>query len=250
MPNYNCGPYIAEALDSLLAQSHTSWELIFCDDNSTDNSLDVVREYMARDERIKLITNSSGTRGSAMCRNLAMAQASGEYLAFLDSDDVWYPRKLEKQIAFMRTSNIDICYMAYDVMRDNGEKIHTIIPPEKVDYVDMLKGKWMHTSTVAVRRSLPLEFPLLSIGQDIAMWLRLFRNGNYTGYALLDVEAAYRLRNGSSSSRKFHTIRLHWKRIRQLEQTPLPLAVYYYGCYAFNMLKKYLRILPEALRLR
>lgn len=250
MTNYNCAGFIAESIESVITQTVSSWELIICDDNSVDESAEIIRTYSKKDSRIQLIFNDISIRGSAHCRNLALKHATGEYVAFLDSDDIWYPEKLEKQIAFMRKGHIDICYMSYDVMRENGEKIHTIVPPERLGYTDMLKGKWMHTSTIALKRSIPIEFPALKVGQDIAMWLQLFRSGRYTAHGLLFPLSSYRLRGNSASARKLHTIGLHWKRIRHLEQTPLPQALYYFFCYATNMLKKYLRILPEVLRIR
>ena len=99
-PNYNCARFIAQTIESVLAQTHTDWEMLIVDDCSTDGSYEIALEYAARDPRIKVMRNERNS-GAAVSRNRALDAAQGEYIAFLDSDDLWEPCKLERQIAFM-----------------------------------------------------------------------------------------------------------------------------------------------------
>ena len=102
MPSWNTAQYISEAIESVLKQSYSNWELIIVDDCSTDNTISVVNKY--KDNRIRLFQNKENL-GAAYSRNFALRQAKGRWIAFLDSDDVWYSEKLEKQILFMTKNN-------------------------------------------------------------------------------------------------------------------------------------------------
>lgn len=107
MPNHNCAKYIPETIKSVLAQTYFNWELLFVDDCSTDNSVDIVKGI--NDERIKIYVNEKNS-SAAISRNLALREAKGKYIAFLDSDDLWTPEKLEKQIAFMKENGYAFTY--------------------------------------------------------------------------------------------------------------------------------------------
>ena len=99
-PSYNCAQYIGETIESVIAQTYTNWEMVIVDDCSTDNSLSVINSYTEKDKRIKLYQLPVNS-GAAVARTEAMKQEQGQYMAFLDSDDLWLSTKLEKQLAFM-----------------------------------------------------------------------------------------------------------------------------------------------------
>jgi len=111
MPSYNTGRFIEETIESVLAQSYPVWELIIVDDCSTDNTDDVVNQFLA-DERIRYIKNDTNS-GAAVSRNRALREAKGKWIAFLDSDDLWEPDKLQKQISFMRDNDYHFSYTNY-----------------------------------------------------------------------------------------------------------------------------------------
>ena len=122
MPNYNGAKYLQETLNSVLAQSYTNWELLFVDDCSTDNSLEIVQAI--QDERIRILKNENNS-GAAKSRNYALCEAKGKWIAFLDSDDLWTPEKLEKQIAFMDTNAYVFTFTDYALV-DKEDKIITV----------------------------------------------------------------------------------------------------------------------------
>lgn len=112
MPAYNCADYIVESIRSVQSQTYRNWELIIADDKSTDGTVDIVRVMAEDDNRIRLLETDRNL-GPAAARNRAMDVANGNYIAFLDSDDVWYPDKLQKQLAFMEANGYSFTYTAY-----------------------------------------------------------------------------------------------------------------------------------------
>ena len=132
MPNYNGGKYLKETIDSVLSQTFDNWELLFVDDCSTDNSLEIVRSYA--DERIRIFQNETN-RGAAVSRNRAIEAANGRWIAFLDSDDLWLPEKLEKQVAFMKDKEIVFSFTDYKVLKKNQtDSLLYKIPYDKCCY--------------------------------------------------------------------------------------------------------------------
>ena len=122
MPTYNCGKFIAKTIDSLLAQTYDNWELIIVDDRSKDNTKEIVETYQKDDKRIKyymLEVNS----GAAVARTEAMKLATGSYMAFLDSDDIWLPNKLEKQIEFMDQNGYNFTCTAYEQIDEDDKAV-------------------------------------------------------------------------------------------------------------------------------
>ena len=110
MPCYNSEKFIKDAIESVLKQTYQNWELIIIDDNSTDNSTIIVESYKRKDFRIKLLKNSNNTRMPATPRNIGILSANGRYIAFLDSDDIWYPSKLENQIPLFKDEKCAVVY--------------------------------------------------------------------------------------------------------------------------------------------
>jgi len=118
MPSYNTAEYIAESIQSVLSQSYLDWELIVVDDCSTDNTDEVIKPYLA-DERIKYIKNATNS-GAAVSRNRALCEARGKWIAFLDSDDIWMPDKLEKQVSYMEENDYHFSYTNYSEINADG----------------------------------------------------------------------------------------------------------------------------------
>lgn len=118
-PAFNAAPYIADMLESVRAQTYDSWELLICDDASTDETPKIVAEYTSRDDRIRLIGDAKGG-GPAVARNECISHANGGLIAFLDADDMWKPEKLERQVAFMRDTGSVLSYTGYRKIDRNG----------------------------------------------------------------------------------------------------------------------------------
>ncbi|HOA82018.1 MAG TPA: glycosyltransferase family 2 protein [Defluviitaleaceae bacterium] len=129
MPSWNTGKWIGESIESVIKQTYQDWELIIVDDCSTDNTDKVVANY--RDSRIKYFKNDINS-GAALTRNRALREAQGEWIAFLDSDDLWLPCKLEKMIKFMETNNYSFAYHRYEKINEDGEPLNIEVSGPKV----------------------------------------------------------------------------------------------------------------------
>ena len=198
MPNFNGGKYLRESVDSVLSQTYTYWELIFVDDCSSDDSLDIVRSY--DDERIKILQNKQNC-GAAESRNYALREARGRWVAFLDSDDIWLPEKLEKQIDFMVEKSYYFSYTRYSHIGEDSRPLGVeVTGPRKIGRIKMLCYDYMGCLTVmydACRVGLIQAEPSLRSRNDYAMWLKASRKCDC--YLLDENLAAYRVRKSSLS---------------------------------------------------
>lgn len=124
--SYNSAQFIAQTMNSILAQTYTHWELLIMDDCSTDDTCSIVKRYAENDKRIKLLRLSTN-QGAAMARNSSIKRAQGRYIALCDSDDCWYPDKLDKQLAFMTDRDYAFSYTSYKTSDESGEHTGIVI---------------------------------------------------------------------------------------------------------------------------
>ena len=224
MPSYNTGKFIAESIASVAAQTYTDWELIVVDDASTDNTDEVVSKFTelaevnsngchpertlepqaiggvegsSLEERIHYLKNDRN-RGAAFSRNRALREAKGKWIAFLDSDDIWAPDKLEKQFAFMTKNGYAFSYTRYEEMDENGKPTGTIVGgPKHISKTGMFNYCWPGCLTVMYDRDVVGDIQIAEIqkNNDYAMWLKICRK---VDCFLLDENLArYRKRTGS-----------------------------------------------------
>lgn len=207
MPAYNCERFIAETIRSVLAQTYTNWELLIVDDCSTDNTADVIASF--NDPRIHYQRNDRNRR-CAYTRNEAIKIAKGRYIAFLDSDDLWLPEKLEKQIAFMQEHNYPITYSPYYVLSPNGEK-HLHSCPVSLTYFQLTRWNRIGCLTVIydTEQVGKVLMPKIMNREDYAYWLVLLRKG-FTAYRFNEPMAIYRSHNGMSGGSKLDLMRYHY----------------------------------------
>lgn len=234
-PVYNSEKYIADTINSVLAQTYTNWEMLIADDCSSDNSAEIIKKYT--DSRIKyfrLETNS----GAAIARNKALEQAKGNYIAFLDADDTWKPEKLEKQLKFMIEKDIGFSFAGYEIIRDKKNKIIEV--PDTLNYNQFMKNTIIGTLTVMISRKHVGEVRLVDVKKDhdSMTWAKLLRQGN-TAYGLNESLAYYRKVEGSISNNKIKAAKNHWNNLRQIEKLPLPKAMYFFFFYVINAIKKH-----------
>lgn len=220
MPAYNCADYIADSIRSVQAQTYRNWELIVADDKSSDSTVGIVRGIAADDNRICLLETDINL-GPAAARNRAIDAAQGDYIAFLDSDDIWYPDKLQKQISFMEQNGYGFTYTAYEKIDDHGEPMGIVIPaPNSVNYSSMLyKGDPIGNSTVVYNAAELGKFyvPNIKRRNDFALWLRMMHDCD-RAYGLKEILASYRVRAGSVSSvRNSELLNYHWMLYREIE---------------------------------
>lgn len=233
-PSHNSAPFISETIQSVLNQSFSDWELIIVDDCSTDNSVDVIQSFVERDSRIKLIQLSENS-GAAVARNRAIEAAQGRYIAFLDSDDLWLPDKLKKQLAFMQTNDYPFCYAAYDKRDEHGQVFGHIGVPDRVSYSDLLKMCSIGCLTAMYDTEYfgKVTMPLIRKRQDLGLWLKLLKKTEYA-YGLNQTLAQYRVRTDSISANKANAAKFTWRLYREVEGLNLMKASYYFSHYALR----------------
>ncbi len=239
MPSYNTASYIAESIQSVIDQTYKDWELIIVDDFSTDKTDEVVKQFS--DERIKYLKNEKNS-GAAVSRNTALIEAKGKWIAFLDSDDLWMPDKLEKQIAYMTNNGYHFSYTKYEEMNENGQTTGvTVSGPKKITKNGMFNFCWPGCLTVMYDRDYIGDIQIADIkkNNDYAMWLKVCRKADC--YLLEEILAKYRRgRIGSVSTHSVRTmIGWHYKLYREAEgQNPVASWVNTCRNLGFGVYKK------------
>jgi hypothetical protein len=226
-PLYNSEKLISETIESVLAQTYKNWEMIIVDDCSTDNGVNIVNKYQKNDDRIKLIKLSKNS-GAAVARNTAIKNADGRYIAFLDSDDLWYPKKLEKQIEFMKQNNYFFTYTNYQKMSESGELINEIVKsPRKLVYKKALHTNYIGCLTAIYDKKKlgKVYMPEIRKRQDYGLWLKILKQVD--GYGLNKNLAYYRVRENSVSSNKLNLIKYNWQLYRDIEKLSIFRSSYY-----------------------
>lgn len=242
MPAYNAEKYIEAAINSVLSQTYTKWELLILDDCSTDSTTDIVAQFANLDARIRLICNHSN-EGVARMRNRGLDIAQGEWIALLDSDDVWHAEKLEKQLNKAKESGAEIIYCPYSLIDENSEHLSDFVVPGSTSYDDMLKESVLSCSTVLMRRSILLHHRFLAeyYHEDYAFWLELLRQG-YRAVATEEILADYRVVKGSRSNNKLKSAKNRWLIYRKVERLSLIKSIKVFIAYAYKGIAKYRRI--------
>ena len=238
-PVYNSEKFISETIDSIQNQTYKRWELILVDDCSSDNSYDIISEYIKNDKRIRYIKLEKNS-GAAVSRNTGIKNAKGRFIAFLDSDDIWLPEKLEKQVKYMLDKKIGFTFTSYRYMKEDGTKTNKVAKaPYKIDYNGLLKNTIIGCSTVVLDRKIVGNFlmPLVRKGQDTATWLMILRNQKYA-YGIEEILVDYRLVGNSLSSNKIKALKRTWNIYRSVEKINVFKSTYVFCFYVFNAIKK------------
>lgn len=242
MPSYNCGEYVEETIRSVQAQTYQNWEIIFMDDCSTDDTIRKVSAIREKDNRIFLFQNIANL-GAAVSRNNALRESKGRWIAFLDSDDLWEPDKLEKQIMFMEENGYKFSYTCYSEMDGEGNDTGVIVSgPFKVTKAGMFAFCWPGCLTVMYDANEigQLQIEDIKKNNDYAMWLKICKKADC--YLLPKVLAKYRRgRSGSVSSHSIWTmIGWHYKLWHEAEKKNA-FAAAYYTCLnlVFGLYKKF-----------
>ena len=214
MPAYNAEKYISESIDSVKNQLFTNWELIIIDDYSKDKTVDVIRSF--DDSRIKIIELEKNS-GAAYARNRGIEAAQGEFIAFLDSDDLWTEEKLKQQILFMKSNDYAFTCTEYTEMNQNSKVIDIVKVQDKLDYEGVLKYCPGNSTIVYNAKKLGKFYaPLIKRRNDFALWLQVIKKAKYI-YGLHESHTIYRVRDNSLSSNKIKLLKYQWKVLRDLE---------------------------------
>lgn len=239
MPMYNSARFIKEAIGSVVAQTYQNWELLIVDDGSTDGSIEIVERYAGNDSRIRLLINNDHTGLPSAPRNYGIRNAKGQFIAFLDSDDLWLPYKLERQLSFFNSDNVAIVFSNYEKIDEEGNRENrVVVSPMRVTYHDMLYSNYIGNLTGIYNRKVTGTQYLPDIHhEDYALWLHILRKG-FKAVNTGTIEGLYRIRNKSISSSKWHLLPWQWNIYRRQEHIPVFHAIYYYICYAYNGWRK------------
>lgn len=235
MPTYNCARYIGQSIDSVIAQTVSDWEICIVDDCSTDNTAQVLKPYLEQYPSIYYIRLEKNS-GPQAARTEAIRHANGRYIAFFDSDDLWSPEKLERQIAFMERSGAVFSCTAYEQIDEAGEtRGVSLFPPEKCDYRKMLRlSNPIGNTTVMYDQDAlgKYEVPNIKKRNDFALWLKILKDTQYC-FGMQEILAQYRVRSNSVSSNKLAQAQYHWQLYYEIEKLGAFRSCWYVLCWAF-----------------
>lgn len=237
MPVYNSRHTIATSIQSVKEQVFTQWELLIIDDCSTEQIANIVLAFY--DERIHYI-RLAHNNGVANARNIGIAKAQGRYIAFLDSDDIWHPEKLSRQLAFMQKNHYAFTYTWYRQFAGDISHLGNLVKTKPcVDYKELLKGNDIGCLTVMIDRA---QIPNLHMPsqrhEDYITWLNILKQG-WQAYSLPKELAYYRKENGSLTSNKWKSLIWTWRVYRQSQELSLLFAGWYMICYIMSGIRKH-----------
>lgn len=259
VPVYRAAAYIADTIGMVFSQTYGRWELLLVDDCSGDGSVEAIEkallayehhsveaasentghivEYLCGEGKKVLLICKNKNEGAAAARNTGMALAGGQYIAFLDADDIWVSDKLEKQISFMEEKRAGFVFSAYEFgdesARPTGRVVHV---PETLTYKRALSRTVIFTTTVVLDRDrIPDELMRMPEveSEDTATWWQILRAG-YTACGLDEVLAVYRRPLRSLSSNKLKAVKRIWNLYRRQEKLSVPSSLFYFVFWAYR----------------
>ncbi|MGE6648187.1 glycosyltransferase family 2 protein [Shewanella colwelliana] len=235
MPSFNSGETISKSIISVIEQTYTNWELLIVDDCSTDNTISIINSF--DDERIKLFKLNINSGSPVSPRNLAINEAAGDYISFLDSDDLWSSDKLETQISNMTSNGYFISHSSYHRIDEFDVPLNVVSAPSVVSFDRLLYGNCIGNLTGIYNCKVLGKFYQKNIGhEDYLMWLEILSKNNSIG--ITKPLASYRVLSKSVSSNKFRALYWHYNILRnELKINPFK-ACYYMCFYLFNAFTK------------
>lgn len=241
-PCYNAANHLPEAIESVINQTFKNWELLIIDDCSSDNTEQIVNGYLKKDDRIRYFKTNRNTGSPSQPRNIGIEKSEGTYIAFLDSDDIWFPDKLEKQMRFIEGNNYDLIYSFYEKMTFDGKRSDRVIKTRKVTrYSDLLKSNSIPCLTSVITRETIGNTRFKQIPQeDFCFWLEILKKG-IVAHNLCEVTALYREAKTSRSANKLDMFKGYWNVIRNHQRIGLLSASFYMVTYTILGLAKYLK---------
>ncbi len=238
-PAYNAERHIKYTIESVMKQDYNNWEMLIIDDGSKDTTKFIIEGFVKIDKRIKLISLTEN-KGVAYARNVGLKEAKGKYIAFLDSDDLWYPHKLSTQINFMNKNGYAFTFSSYEIIDNEGRKLNKVIKaPEVVDYKRLLRGNPIGCLTVILDREKIGDFEMPNIKhEDFATWLEITKRG-FIAYGISEPLALYRRSNKSVSSNKIKSAFWTWNIYRHHQKLCFIKSIKCLCWYVFFYLMKY-----------
>ena len=237
LPNYNSSPYIEETLNSIVGQSFKNWKLLIVDDNSNDETKNIIKRYVLN-KKIKIIWLKKN-KGPGFCRNIAMRYSKSDYIAFIDSDDIWDKEKLSKQLDFMDKNKYHFTYTNYQPFKST-KRLAVIKPAKYFDYEKFTKNTSIATSTMIIKKSSigNTKFSNTAICEDYFFKCQILKKIKYA-YCLSENLMRYRIREGSLQSNKMRNLYWIWyinKNYNKMNFLKNLLSIF---CISLSSIKRY-----------
>lgn len=233
---FNSEAYISETINSIINQTFQNWELHLIDDGSTDKTLKIANQFITQHSNIKLLKNETNL-GAAISRNKGIQAAKGKYIAFLDADDVWKPKKLQTQIAFMQSENCDVSFSSYEQMDETGKPLNKLIKalPE-LTYQKLLKSNYIGNLTGIYNAEVlgKITAPNLRKRQDWALWLLAIKKSGKPAKGIQESLAYYRVRKESMSSNKINLLKHNYWVYRKGLEFSILKSVFYMFVFLYE----------------
>ncbi|MBO5031627.1 MAG: glycosyltransferase family 2 protein [Lachnospiraceae bacterium] len=242
VPVYNAEKFLEETIGCVQAQTYTKWELLLVDDCSTDGSRALIETKEKEDGRIRLVAQRENG-GAAKARNRGIKEAAGQYLCFLDADDIWLPDKLGTEVEVLRTiqkmnPQAGFVFMGYEFADESGRGLGKIVHvPEQITYRQALKNTTIFTSTVMIdRKIIPDEDILMPCvaSEDTAAWWQILKKHG-AGYGIDRNLVKYRRSENTLSSNKLAAVERIWRLYRRQEKLSVIQSAYcmlFWACRA------------------
>ncbi len=211
-PSYNSQNFIQQTIDSIVSQTYKNWELILVDDASTDSTIEIINKNISSNSNIILIRNESN-QGAGVTRNKGINAAKGDYITFLDADDLWKPEKLETQINCMINNKIDVCFSSYDLIDEKGNMLNKrVVALPKLTYKKLLKSNYVGnlTGIYNCKTLGKIQSTKLRKRQDWILWLEALKRSNKPAIGIQKPLAYYRVRKNSMSANKFNLLKYNY----------------------------------------
>lgn len=247
-PVFNAVPFLSETLASVQGQTLSDWEHILIDDGSTDASLEMIKSAAAADPRLRVL-QTSGRLGPGKARNLGLNCASGNYVAFLDADDLWLPQKLETCVAWLRSNHYDFIYHDYRHISRDGKRTGAVIAgPDQLDLPSLHTHRGTGCLTVVIDRKKLPEFCFPAdhhgLNEDFVAWLRVLKNG-HVGHRLPQDLGRYRLSEASRNGNRFASAMVCWRIYRRESKLSFGRALNWWTQYAWRAFWMHRRAVPR-----
>lgn len=240
MPVYNASRFLSQTIESVLNQSFKDFEFIAVDDCSKDDSYDILCNYASRDSRIRVYKNEEN-KGVSYTRNFAVSKAEGEYIALIDSDDMWESEKLTKQLEILNIhDDAAFCYTGSAFVDTNSQKSDFVFRvPKRVDYKTLLKQNVASCSSVVIRKEWLLKYPMAhdDMHEDFAVWLSVLKECRFA-YGIDEPLLIYRVDRNSKSGNKFKSIGMTY-RVYKYMKLNIFQRLYYLFMYIISGIKKH-----------
>jgi len=240
LPVYNSENFILKTIDSILNQKFKNWRLMIVDDNSIDNTYNIIKEnYSAYIKRKKFfLYQNSKNRGQSFSRNFLLKKIKAKYVAFIDSDDLWKKNKLYKQIIFMKKNKYDFTFTDYKVLNQN-KTINIVKAPKFINYNNFVNNTCIATSTIILTRKAigKLLFPNIKLCEDYIFKCNLLKK--FPAFNLSEINTYYRLRSGSLQSKRLRVFLAVWRINKEYNKMNLFQNLVSLFFISLNSLKKY-----------